>query len=238
MKRKIFVSLILPTYNESESILILLRRIKKVFKKLVNQYFFEIIIVDDNSTDNTAGIIKKAYGKNKLIRVYVRKYIKGLGTAIGYGIEKARGDIIIGMDADGNHPPEAIQEMLKCLSFNNLVVGSRFVKDGGGDDKTRSVLSFLFNLVLKIGLGFPILDNTSGFYAIKKADLIKLEPKKIYFGYGDYHLRLVYFAKKNQFKIKEIPIYYKRRFGGESKSKLLEMMINYLLISVKLSLNL
>jgi len=235
MKTKILVSIILPTYNETESIFILIKRIKNVFKKLNNRYIYEIIIIDDNSPDLTGYKLKERYKKDKRIKIFIRKKIRGLGTAIGYGVKKATGSIIIGMDADGNHPPEKIPPMLAKLKNYDLIVGSRFIKGGGGEDWKRQYGSLVFNFLLRI-LGFPIWDNTSGFYAISRVKLGKLGLNKIYYGYGDYHLRLVYFAKLIGYKSCEVPVFYYKRLGGESKSKLAEMLIKYFKEALKLRL--
>ncbi|MDP2946555.1 MAG: glycosyltransferase [Nanoarchaeota archaeon] len=229
MENKVLVSIILPTYNESKSIIVVIKKIKQIFKKLTS-YKLEIIIVDDNSGDKTGYLVQKEYKYDNLVKVFIRKAERGLGTAIGYGINKAQGSIIIGMDADGNHPVSILPIFLKELKTNDLVIASRFVRGGGVEeitDRIRHLGSFMFNLILKI-LGFPVWDNTSGFYGISKKKLISLKPKNIYFGYGDYHLRLVYFAKLKNFKIKEIPCVYGKRIAGESKSELFKMFFDYL----------
>lgn len=237
MSQKIIVSIILPTYNEDKSILVLITRIINVFSSLKQNYQPEIIIVDDNSPDKTAYLVLKKYRLDKRIKVFIRKRVKGLGTAIGFGIKQSTGKIIIGMDADGNHTPEIIPFMLNKLKNNDLVVGSRFIKGGGGEDWQRQYASLIFNFVLKYFLGFPIWDNTSGFYAIKKKDLIRIGLDKIYYGYGDYHLRLVYLAKLCHYQLTEIPVYYQKRLGGQSKSILLKMVIIYFWEAIKLKFN-
>ena len=75
--------------------------------------------------------------------------------------------------------------------------------------------------------GLPIWDNTSGYYAVRKADIEKLGIKRIYYGYGDYHLRLVFYAAGAGWKMLEVPTTYQARLGGASKSKLLQMAIEY-----------
>lgn len=229
------VSIILPTYNESKGILALIKNLKQVFRPLKNNYDPEIIIVDDDSPDLTGKIVAETYKKDSSVKVFIRKKVRSLGTAIGYGIRKAKGEVIVGMDADGNHPPEKIPLMLERLKINDLVVGSRFVKDGGMENRFRNLGSLVFNFGLKI-LGFPIWDNTSGFYAISRKKLVSLNLGKIYYGYGDYHLRLVYLAKKNNYSIKEIPVFYKKRLEGESKSRLLRMFFDYFLEALRLLL--
>jgi dolichol-phosphate mannosyltransferase len=224
------ISIIIPTYNEKQNIIALLNEIKK---RLVGKNF-EIIIVDDNSPDQTAQAIKTKFKKDKKIKVFVRKNERGLGTAILYGIKKSKGEIIIGMDADFNHPPQIIPNLIKNTKDADLVVTSRFINDGGMADRKRYFFTFLFNLFLKYFLGFPVFDNTSGFYAIKKSKLYQLPLEEIYRGYGDYHLRLVWYARKLGLKIKEIPVFYPKRKYGNSKSNLIKMFFQYFIVAFKL----
>lgn len=215
-----FVSVILPTYNEKDAIVAHVSNIAKILSKLQCQ--FEILVVDDDSPDLTADIVKDIEN----VRVIVRKSDHGLGLSIGEGIEKAKGNIIIGMDADGNHDPRDIPNILANLtSDTKLVVASRF-KGNGGMKGWRMLPTFLFNAMFRL-FGLPIWDNTSGYYAARKSDLQKLGIKRIYYGYGDYHLRLVFYANNAGWKIVEVPTTYQARLGGVSKSKLLKMAIQY-----------
>lgn len=222
------ISIIIPTYNEKQNIILLLKRLNK----LKNDQ--EIIIVDDNSPDETAEEIKKNFKNNQQIKVFVRKNIKGLGSAILYGIKKSKGNIIVGMDADFNHPPELIPQLIKNLKNNDLVVASRFIKGGGMEDKVRYWFTYLFNFFLKKFLGFPTMDNMSGFYAIKRGKLEGLPLEQIYRGYGEYHLRLVWCAQKKGFKINEVPVFYPKRRYGKSKSNLIKCFFIYLFEAFKL----
>lgn len=228
------VSIVIPTYNEKENILKLVPEIQKIFKRLAN-YQPEVVIVDDDSPDRTGHELKKKF-KSHSVRVFIRKKEKGLASAIKLGIEKSRGEIIIGMDADFNHDPKIIPDLLKKLKIAKIVVASRFIKQGGMDDKFRYFGTKIFNLILRLFLGFPSTDNASGFYTIRKRNLVTLGLEKIYYGYGEYHLRLVYLAKQAGFKISEVPVYYKARLYGQSKSRLLEMAKDYLKEAILLRL--
>ena len=217
-------SLIIPTYNEKENVVILLESIEKIHSNDPHQ----TIIVDDNSPDGTYEEVAKKFSKNKRIKAILRKNKRGLATAILHGIKNSDYEVVVGMDADFNHPPETIKDLVKELGSNDLVVASRFVKGGGMEEKKRHFPTLLFNKFLKHILGFPIMDNMSGFYAIRREKLLQLPLKMIYKGYGEYHLRLVYLAKKKGFRIKEVPVYYKKRVYGKSKSNLPKMFFLYL----------
>jgi len=214
------LSIILPTYNESQNIIKIINTIHKVCKNISH----EIIVVDDASPDGTYEKIKKFPS----VRSFLHPGTRGLGLSILYGIKNSRGHIILGMDADGNHDPHVIPHLLSSLQKADLVVASRFILGGGMSDTKRFWASFLFNNMLQRVFGFPITDNTSGIYAIHKIKLMSLGLADIYYGYGEYHLRLVWKAKKAGLTITEVPVYYGKRLGGESKSSLLVMIPTYL----------
>lgn len=226
------LSIIIPTYNEKNNLIKLIKEIEKKLKKSA----YEIIVIDDNSQDLTGKIAKKIFNKNKKIRIFIRKKERGLASAIFFGIKRSKEDVIIGMDADFNHPPKLIPKLIKNLKNNDLVIASRFIKGGGMEEKIRYFFTFLFNLFLKHILKFPIMDNFSGFYAIKKEKLKLLPLKTIYQGYGEYHLKLVWYAKEYNFRIKEIPVYYQKRQYGKSKSNLINIAIRYIFEAIKLKM--
>lgn len=223
MKPQQLVSVILPSYNERDNILGLISGIIRAVRS-VKGWRVEIIVVDDNSPDGTAQAVRKQFGSS--VRLIVRKNKRGLADAIADGIGKAKGEVIIGMDADGNHDPVYIPELLRGLTSADLVVGSRFVRGGGMPGAWRYTTSWLFNRCLHL-MGFPVVDSTSGFYAIKTRLLRQLGLTGIYYGYGEYHLRLVWLAKRHGLRVAEIPVMYGNRTYGQSKSRLPIMLVTY-----------
>jgi len=228
------ISIIIPTYNEKENILLLIQSILAISHK--NKLETEIIIIDDNSPDKTGEIVKKEFNQNKIVHVFIRKHERGLATAIFHGITRAKGDMIISIDADFNHPPELIPLLVDKLNTSDLVIASRFIKGGGMDEWGRYIGTYFFNYFLKYILGFPTMDNMSGYYAIRKNTLSQLDLKEIYRGYGEYHLRLVWRASRLKMKIVEVPVYYKKRMYGKSKSHLFKMFFSYFIYALKLRL--
>lgn len=219
-----FVSVILPTFNEREAIVPHALAVSAVLTKA--SYPHEVLVVDDDSPDGTAEVVRQAGKNNPHFNVLVRKSNHGLGLSIGDGVRKAKGQIIVGMDADGNHDPTDLPNLLKHLSAKNkLVVASRFQGEGGMKG-WRRIPTFLFNAMFRL-FGLPIWDNTSGYYAVRKADLVQLGLKRIYYGYGDYHLRLVFYAAQAGWRMVEVPTRYQPRLGGASKSKLTRMAVDY-----------
>jgi len=220
-----YVSVILPTYNEREAIVSHANHVSKILSQA--GYKHEVIVVDDDSPDGTAQVVEQEQVNNKNIKLLIRRNNHGLGLSIGDGIRHAKGNIIVGMDSDGNHDPRDLPKILKELTHGKakLVVASRFAGEGGMHG-WRMIPTFLFNAMFRIW-GLPIWDNTSGYYAVQKKDLESLGIAKIYYGYGDYHLRMLWYAKLKKWMIKEVPTKYQPRIGGETKSRLGQMAIDY-----------
>lgn len=221
-------SIVLPTYNEKGNIVRLIKVIQSICK-INNLNNFEIIVVDDNSPDKTAEYCQKAFKKQRNIKVYTRLQDKGLASAVRFGINKSKGERIIIMDTDFNHDPGVIPTMLKLSGKYNLVIGSRFIKNGGMQNKKRYYLSKIYNLFIKIVSHVDFTDFLSGFFCIKSKDLKKMNLDYIFRGYGEYFIRLLVLSKKFGFKHTEVPAYYKNRKYGVSKSKFVSMMLTYTL---------
>lgn len=233
--RKIRASIILPTYDESGNIVELIETLRKELsqKKITG----EIIVVDDDSPDKTGLLAQKYFLKIPEVRVLIRKKERGLATAIRRGIEKAVGEVVVVMDTDFNHEPRLVPRLIeKCKNYD-FVVGSRFIKGGGMANKTREKLSYLFNILIRIILGTPVHDNLSGFFAFKRKNLEELNFDKIFYGYGDYFIRLIYMAKLQGNKFAELPSFYNDREYGVSKSQFINMFKDYLSSTLSLRFN-
>jgi dolichol-phosphate mannosyltransferase len=217
------ISIILPTYNEADNIVPL---IEKIIHYL-NKYHYEVILIDDNSPDGTAQRVSDRFKKQKEIKVYIRKTDLGLAKAIRFGVNKSCGEFIIAMDTDFNHNPKDIFSLLTYRNSFDMVVGSRYIKGGGMENRIRYYLSSVYNQAIRQILKLSTCDNLSGFFLIKRKKLLLLPADKIYFGYGDYFIRLLFFANQLKFTIKEIPVFYKNRFFGQSKSNFISMFIDY-----------
>jgi dolichol-phosphate mannosyltransferase len=218
------VSIIIPTFNERENISHILHTIIASLRNVT----YEILVIDDQSGDGTAHEVQQCARKYPQIHMLTHHGSRSLGRSILLGIKRSSGDTIIGMDADGNHDPKVIPSLLSALEHADLAVGSRYIPGGGMENFWRYWASYCFNIYLRIRYGFPIWDNTSGCYAIRKENLKKLKPDEIFSGYGEYHLRLVYIAKNRGLRIMEVPVYYKNRQYGQSKTRFFTMTRVYL----------
>jgi dolichol-phosphate mannosyltransferase len=227
------LSIVLPTYCEVGNIAHLITAIEANLAPLQKQV--EIVVVDDNSPDCTAAAVQALDplpGFN--LRCLVRTSERGLASAIKHGILNASGTLIIVMDTDFNHSPDNLAAMVNELQQADLVIGSRFVKGGGMEDRTRYWGSLVFNWFIRLMLRNPVHDNLCGFFAVRRSDLLRLNLDEIFTGYGEYFIRLVYYARKQKMEIHEIPVFYTLRTSGESKSNFLAMIVNYSRTTFKL----
>jgi|TARA_B110000495_G_C22764880_1_gene447762 dolichol-phosphate mannosyltransferase len=223
-------SIILPCYNEYGNLKYLVPAICKCFKKKT----YEIIIVDDNSPDQTIKRLKIDFKKMKSIKYFLRKKNPSLGLSIKTGIEKSKGNSIVVMDSDFNHRPVDLKKLLNLFSKDNfdMVCGSRFLKGGYSVSIFRHFTSLLFNIFLNLITSGKMTDNLSGFFIIKKKFLVN-KIDKIFYGYGEYYIRLLFFLQRN-INIAEIPVSYGKRKYGVSKSKLMKMFFLYTSEAIKL----
>ena len=210
-KKNFKVSVVFPSYNESENIE---EAIKRVSKSLGKQ-LYEVIVVDDNSPDKTWKIVENM--KNPKFKVIRRVNERGLASAIATGVEHANGNVIAWLDCDLGVPPEIIKKLVKKLENYDVAIGSRYVK--GGKDlrpRMRAFASLLVGFFANVVLGFQVRDYASGVIAIRRkvTDKIKLSRE----GFGEYFMEFVYKSIKRGYKVTEVGYVYKIRKGGLSKS--------------------
>jgi len=219
------ISIVLPTYNEKDNIVDLIRAIQKSFNNAV-----EIIVVDDDSPDKTWQEVEKIADEN--IRLLRRLNQRCLTTAISDGIAISKGEVIGWMDCDFSMPPEMLPTMVKNADAYDVVIGSRYIK-GGKDARNTPVGiigSILINYFAKYFLNSSITDYTTGFVVAKRKVLEDIDLKG---DYGEYCIDFLYRALKKGYKIKELPYYCIPRKFGESKtaptlSKYLKRGIGYI----------
>ena len=149
------VSVVMPVYNEESVIGDILDQVAA--QPLVD----EIIVVDDGSTDDTAAIVR-AHSATRLV---AHPYNIGNGAAVKSGIRAASGEIILLMDADGQHPPAEIPSLLQHIDRYDMVVGARSA--GTQARRHRTLANRLFNAYASYIVGHPVPDLTSGFRAVR-----------------------------------------------------------------------
>ncbi len=204
------VSIVLATYNERENIN---DTIGSIFEHVIEPV--EIIVVDDNSADETWRLVQEHPDPRvKLIR---RVDTRGLASAFNRGIIESRGEIVGWMDADMCMPPSLLPAMIKKLDEYDIVVGSRYA-EGGIDDRTplRVISSKMINGLATTVLGFGIRDYDSGFVVLRRSvfDRVSIIPT----GYGAYFMEFLYTCRKKGLTVYELPYVFRDRAKGISKS--------------------
>ena len=214
-------SVILPTLNEAGHIVKLIERIKFNFLEIKEE--FEIILVDDNSTDGTVDLVENIAKDYENIQFFLRKGLKkNLANSINLGIQKSKYENIIWMDADFQHPPDYIKLFHDYQNKYDLVIFSRFLKNSiryFKDEKFKKESnenqSVFFNKLCNFFLYRDITDYTSGFICIKRKIL---ENYKLKGYYGEYFIDLVVYCKLNNYSIIELPFSERARDSGTSKT--------------------
>lgn len=229
-------SIILPTYKEKDNIVELIQAIFAALEPCALDY--EVVVVDDNSPDDTAEAVRQNFGGDSRVKLFVRITERGLATAIRYGVERSNGDIVVSMDTDFNHDPAILPQMIKFLEYYDIVIGSRFVMAGGMEDRFRQFASLIYNYGIRLLFGTPVHDNLSGFFSIRRKQLEALDLDQIYYGYGDYFIRLLMVAHKRGYRMLEVPVFYRLRIHGHSKTQFLSTFVQYSQVLLALRLKL
>jgi len=217
---KMLYSVILPTYNERENLPIIFFLLDKMFGDM--QLDYEVVIVDDSSPDKTlevAQAIQASFGESK-VAIVSRKGKLGLGSAYSAGLEKAKGDRVILMDADLSHHPKFIPRMIQLMDStkSDIVTGSRYRPGGGvvGWDTFRKLTSRTANFLADFMLNPRCSDLTGSFRLYERQAIETILPQIKCTGYA-FQMEIIVLARQQGMKIAEVPIVFVDRIYGESK---------------------
>jgi glycosyltransferase involved in cell wall biosynthesis len=236
---EISVSIILPTINEGSNLSLLIPGTQNKLKDLKIENY-EILVVDDGSTDETVEIIKRMNIEDDRIKIILREDTPSLPMSIWDGIATSQKEYVAWLDADGSMTPDSLKSLIQVLQKNKeaVVIGSRFVSGGGykgvkeigrtsflkavnnvrksKDSVTGMIVSMLFNKFLIYLFSSEVKDVTSGFIIGNKKYFIK-DPF-IRSSYGEYFLYLVNQLEKNKVEIIELGYICETRITGVSKT--------------------
>jgi glycosyltransferase involved in cell wall biosynthesis len=213
------VSVIIPVYNEGKTIADLVAKVKSCHPD------FEIIVIDDGSSDNTADAAQKAGA-----RVYSHPYNIGNGAAVKSGIRVAAGDIFVFLDGDGQHDPEDITELLRYFPQYDMVVGARSMSDQAS--LGRALGNKAYNWFASYVAKFPIKDLTSGFRAVKSniaKSFVYLLPNTY-----SYPATITLGALRGGMSVKYVPIKIRKRKTGKSNIKLIHDGVRFFMIITRI----
>jgi apolipoprotein N-acyltransferase len=210
------IVVILPTYNERDTVEQVIERVLAASNRV------EVMVVDDSSPDGTGDIVRKIADREARVTLVNRPEKGGLASAYldGFVLAIAEGyDLVVEMDADLSHQPEQLPRLLESARDHHLTIGSRYVPGGRVRNwgLFRRVLSRGGNLYVRLLLGLPLADATSGFRVYRWETLRELITQQLRSeGYG-FQIELAYRAWRRGMVVGEVPITFEERRHGHSK---------------------
>ncbi|MBO5719944.1 MAG: glycosyltransferase [Bacteroidales bacterium] len=214
------ISVVVPLYNEAESLPELHSWIKRVMNE--NNFTYEIIFVSDGSTDNSWEVIEKLSKEDNAVKGIKFRRNYGKSPALHMGFEKAEGDVVITMDADLQDSPDEIPELYKMITEEGYDLVSGW-KQKRYDPKTKTIPTKLFNATARKVTGIKLHDFNCGLKAYRKDVVKSIEV------YGDMHRYIPYLAKSAGFtKIGEKVVQHQARKYGVTKFGLDRFVNGYL----------
>ena len=212
------ITIVVPTFEEVKNLPELIDRISRVREQ--QGLTINVLIMDDNSGDGSVELI--AARPEKWVQLIVRTGERGLSQAALDGLRRARGDMLVCMDADLSHPPEALPQMLRALEAGaDFVIGSRYIAGGSTDD--GGILRWLNSQAATL-LAWPLTsvsDPMAGFFALRRSTFengIALNPV-------GYKIGLELMIKCGCKRVVEVPIHFEHRRFGDSKLTLTQQLL-------------
>jgi dolichol-phosphate mannosyltransferase len=216
------ISVIIPAYQEKENLEILLPKLKRVLTGLGVQY--EILVVDTlekmDATDEVCRLNQVTYVKRENGNSY--------GDAIRTGARRSTGAKALIMDADGSHEPEAIPEMYRYAAQYDLVIGSRYIKNGRTENNLiLIIMSLMVNVMYRLFLKLKVKDVSNSFRIYDGEKLRSIETICNNFDLVE-ELLIKLVLRYPELTAKEVPIEFKKRLYGKSKRDLIKFVMSYL----------
>ena len=222
------LAVVIPTYNEKETIQILIEKLFSEIKPIVDE--LHVVIIDDSSPDGTANIVTDLSDKFQKISLIQRPTKLGLGAAYKDGfnhvLEKIDSDLIVQMDADHSHNPLEIVTMLQESEGYDFVVASRHMPNSSivGWGVGRQMTHSFAGIIARISARIDIKDSTSGFRMFKRETLQSIEFDKIESDGFAFQIEMLYQLKQKGFRGLEMPTIFVNRKSGKSKMGGTEIM--------------
>lgn len=216
MINKINTAVIIPSYNTKFSIV---KTIEQILRQLLN---IKIIVVDDNSPDKSAYLIRKHYSCDKRVKLIIRKNKGGRGSAVlrGFqeGLKDKNIDFFIEMDADLCHDPKYIPLLIKLCQKYDVAIASKYLKKSKifGLNKKREIFSRFVNFYIRLMLKIPITDYTNGFRCYRRKVLEKINLNSFYSKGFIVLSEIIYRIHKKGCSFGEIPFIF--TFNHKNKS--------------------
>jgi dolichol-phosphate mannosyltransferase len=209
---------IIPTYNEAENIGPLVENILERYPA-----WLELLVIDDNSPDGTADIVRGIAEKESRVTLLTRPAKLGLGTAylVGFRYALDRGyERVIEMDADFSHDPDSIAALIEEMETADMVIGSRYMNHTVNVVNwplSRLILSKTASIYTRVITGMPVFDPTSGFKCISAKVLKTIALERVHSQGYSFQIEIDFRAWKKGFTLHEVPIVFVDRSVGKSK---------------------
>jgi apolipoprotein N-acyltransferase len=210
------VAVILPTYDERNTIEDVIDRVLAASERI------DVMVVDDSSPDGTGELVRKVADREPRVSLVERPEKGGLASAYldGFVLAIAEGyELIVEMDADLSHSPEELPRLLSGARTHHVTIGSRYVPGGRVQNWSllRRILSRGGNIYVRLLLGLPVRDATSGFRVYRRDALRELVTHQLRSEGYAFQIELAYRAWRRGFQVGEVPITFEERRHGHSK---------------------
>jgi len=201
------LSIILPVYNEEENVLVIYEELKSVLDKINKNY--EIIFIDDGSTDKTFEVLEKLHKKNPKVKIIKFRKNFGQSAALQAGFDNCRGEIVVSMDSDLQNNPRDIPKLIEKLDEGcDCVCGWRHKRE---DSFSKKVLSKIASLMRRPLIGTDLHDFGCTFRVYKKDCVKELEL------YGEMHRYIPPMLRWKGFRVSEMEVNHRKRLHGKTK---------------------
>lgn len=224
------VSIVIPALNEAYNLAIIVSKINNYLKNNI----YEIIIIDDNSSDGSKKVLSELIKKNQNLRFYIRNKNPDLSQSCQLGFRKSKFNNIIVMDADLQHDPKYLPRMINAFFSKKVdfLIGTRNFSNQILN-QPRFILSFILIKMINFFLGYKTMDPMSGFFIFKKS--IYLRNQRRLYGFGFKILFDLLYTEKKFLLIKNFSFKFKNRNYHKSKmnSKILFILIKMILFFFK-----
>jgi dolichol-phosphate mannosyltransferase len=210
------VVVVVPTYNEVENLGLLVPRV------LAQDPRIEVLVVDDSSPDGTGKLADELAAANPRVHVLHRPAKQGLGPAYRAGLRRALdlgADLVVQMDADFSHPPEALPELLRESEEHDVVLGSRYVNGITVVNWPieRILISYFGNAYARAVTGLPIRDATGGFRCMRRSALERIDFDRIRSNGYAFQIEMNYRFHRRGLRMREVEFFFLDRKRGTSK---------------------
>lgn len=200
------ISVVIPAYNEEPRIKNTIEKTISYLKK--NKYNYEIIVIDNASSDKTTVIVKKLIAHNKKIKLLVNASNRGKGYSVKRGMLHSKYKLILHTDADASTPIDELDKFMQYIDDFDVIIGSRRLQGSKITEKQplhRRFVGKAFSIISKLLIISEINDTVCGFRLYKREAAMHVFPKQRIFGFA-FDVEILYLAKKFGYKIKELPV--------------------------------